>query len=93
MSFFRKLLEVVHGEHQHRRVGSEDSDLPRSLKPIHDGHLEIQDHYIRAQFLDLLNRCLAVLGFPTYSPRGVRLDVGPDKMAYKRAIVDDENRV
>jgi hypothetical protein len=41
-----ELLAIVHRKHQHDSARSEDSNLPRGLKPIHDWHLKIQYHDI-----------------------------------------------
>ena len=90
-SLVRKLLDVVHREHHHRRAGSKQSNLPRRFNPIHHGHLKVQDHHIGVQLFDFLNRHHSVLCFATYSPRGMWLDVRPEETAYDGAIVDDEN--
>src|ERR1700751_1760433 len=74
LSLLPKLLGLVHRKHYHRRIWRNPRDLPCSLKPVHDGHCQIQDHHFGAEFFDFFNRNLAVLCLCAYLPARARLD-------------------
>lgn len=50
------------------------ADLSRRLKPIHDRHLQVQDHYIGVEFFNSFNRNLTDLSLTAYFPTAVFLD-------------------
>ena len=74
MCVVRQWFAVVRGKHHHCGVRGKLADLACGLKPVHHRHLQIQNHHVGMQFLDLFNRYLAVLCLATYFPIAVFLD-------------------
>ena len=87
----QELLASVQSKHQQGRVGGEVGDLPCSLKPVHDGHLQIQDHNVRVEFFDFFNSDLAIVCLAADMPVPVPLDASPDQSANDGVVIDDEN--
>src|SRR5260370_42051343 len=90
-SILQELLACVHGQHQQGGVGGQVGDLPRSLKPVHDGHLEVQDHNLRVEFFDFFNSDLAVVCLAADIPVPVPLNASPDQSANDGVVIDDKN--
>src|SRR5260370_16433210 len=88
-SILQELLAGVQSKHQQGRVGGEVGDLPCSLKPVHDGHLQIQDHNVRVEFFDFFNRDLPVVSLPPHLPVPVPLNSIPDQSANDGVVIDD----
>src|SRR6266849_6200785 len=80
-SILQELLASVQSKHQQGRVGGEVGDLPCSLKSVHDGHLQIQDHNIRVEFFDFFNSDLAVVCLAADMPAPVQLNARAEQAA------------
>src|SRR5712692_9641516 len=90
-SILRELLASVQSKHQQGGVGGEVGDLPCSLKSVHDGHLQNQDHNILVEFFDFFNSDLAVVCLAADMPVPVPLNESPDQSANDGVVIDDEN--
>ncbi len=51
----QKLATGIHREHHHCRAWGKECDLPGGFKPVHDRHLQVQDHDVRVQLFDFID--------------------------------------
>jgi hypothetical protein len=91
LGFFRQLWgDILHSQQEHwnaRRLG----DFSACLEPIHLGHGEINDYYIRRKLLGSLNRIAPVVSFATDLPVGMLLDQPAQQTADGRVVVSNKN--
>src|SRR5712691_12433765 len=92
-SFPDELFGSVNRKHDHRCLRRQLADLPRRLQPVHDRHLQIQNHDVRVQFFDSLFRQLAILRLAAYVPLGVLFQPRPQQPANQGVVIDDKNTV
>jgi hypothetical protein len=87
------VLRVVHRKHQHLCLRSYYIYLPRCFQPIHNWHLQVEEHDFGMQISYFLNSHRAVFSFAAAIPIGVFLDGGAYQSANRRIVIDNENGV
>jgi len=80
-------------EHEHGCGRSDSGYMPGCLKPVHDGHLQVQDHDVGMQLLDSFNGNLAIFRLTAHPSVRILLDVEPNHAADGSAVIDNENGV
>src|SRR6202167_1250121 len=88
-SGLQQFARSMQGEHQHGGLRSPTTYLACGLKPVHYGHLEIQEDYGGAEVFHHLNGDLTVLGFAAYFPIGISFDPGAEGRSNDGAIVNN----
>jgi hypothetical protein len=83
----------MYREHQYSRMRRQVADVARGLKPIHYGHLKIQDYDVRAKFSDSFHRFLSILRLAANFPIRAALDPRTHSMPNQGAVIDNKNCV
>jgi hypothetical protein len=72
------LLRFEHGAHQERNTGINLRDFTRRLKPVHNGHREVDDHSIRSVLAEHFDCGYAVTRLSAQLPILLLLDAGAE---------------